>query len=241
MDLRSQALELWLKRLLLRSDLTAADCDTVRGLSGRTVTYGTSRDVVKLGERVTHCCLVADGLAARFGQTSEGLRQLTAFYIPGDMADLHSAVLPRISAPIQSASRATVVFVPHDEIIRAAAASPTLGRALWRDCVVDAQIASEWLLNNGRRNARSRLAHLLCEFATRHAMAGGERDNFPLELTQTHLADATGLTPVHVNRSLRLLRDMGAIEIKERRGVVLDWHALARTGDFDPMYLHCKG
>lgn len=210
------------------------------GFSGEVASYGTSRDMVRLMERTTHSCLVADGMVARFGQTDEGLRQLTAIFVPGDMADLHSAVLPRVSAPLQSCIRATAVFVPHEEIVAAAAASPALARAFWRDCVVDAQIGSEWMLNNGRRDARSRLAHLMCELACRYATIGGDGRSFPLDLSQNHLADATGLTAVHVNRTLRILREGGAFEVRDRRGIVLDWATLTRIGDFDPAYLHLE-
>ena len=240
MDGRSAALAKWLTRLSVRSDLTDEDRATVIGFSGRVEPFGTSRDVVKLGQRTTHCCLVAEGLVARFGQTADGLRQLSAVYIPGDMADLHSAVLPMVSAPLQSAIRATVVFIPHEEVIAATERSPVLARAFWRDCVADAQITSEWMLNNGRRDARSRLAHLMCELACRYAVIGEGGNSFPLELSQNHLADATGLTAVHVNRTLRVLRECGAFAVKDRRGHVLDWNRLTHLAEFDPAYLHAR-
>lgn len=238
MDVRRHALALWVDRLQRRSVLSDDDRLTVMGFSGNVVRFATSRDVVKLGECTTHCCLVAEGMVARFGQTAEGLRQLSAVYIPGDMADLHSAVLPRVSAPLQSALRATVVFVPHREVISAAEHSPVLARAFWRDCVTDAQIASEWMLNNGRRDARARLAHLMGELACRYATIGHDGRSFPLDLSQNHLADATGLTAVHVNRTLRQLREVGALAVKDRHGIVLDWSTLSRIGDFDAGYLH---
>ena len=238
MSVVTTALAKWLVRLSRRSDLSADDKAAVMGFSGRVEQFGTSRDVIKLGRRTTHCCLIADGVVARFGQTADGLRQLSAIYIPGDMGDLHSAVLPMVSAPMQSALRATVVFVPHEEVIAAAEHSPTLARAFWRDCVTDAQIGSEWMLNNGRRDARGRLAHLMCELACRYALSGEERQSFPLELSQNHLADATGLTAVHVNRSLRALRENGVFIVKDRRGIVLDWDRLTRIGEFDAAYLH---
>lgn len=238
MDLQSRALALWLKRLDSRSVLTDADRAAVRALPGNVVEFATSRDILRLGEIAHQACLVAGGLVARFGQTAGGLRQLTAFYIPGDMADLHSVVLPRITAALQSASNATVVIVPHEAIRAAAAGSPTLSRALWRDCVVDAQIASEWLLNIGRRDARARIAHLLCELSCRYSIIGYDRMRFPVELTQTHLADATGLTPIHVNRMLRQLREEGAVELIGREAQVLDWERLSAIADFDGAYLH---
>lgn len=232
------ALALWLRRLEIRSPLTDDDRTTVLSFPGQLHVYRSSRDVVRLGERTYHSCLVVDGVVARFEQTSEGYRQLTACYIAGDMGDLHSAVLPIVSAPLQSTLTATVYRISHAVIRQAAEDSPTLARAFWRDCVADAQIASQWLLNVGRRGATARLAHLLCELACRYQSVGIARDRFPLYLTQVHLGDALGLTGVHVNRMLRRLRDRKLIDTDSRDLAILDWSGLREVGDFDPAYLH---
>lgn len=234
------AIELWLRRLELRSPLSEADRETVRNFSGQIRRYGSSRDVVRLGETVQHCCLIVEGMVARFGQTIKGHRQLTALYIPGDMGDLHSAVLPVVSAPLQSLQHATVMLIPHEQVRSAQERSTALGRALWRDCVADAQIASEWLLTVGRRGALARIAHLLCELSCRYQAVGISRLNFPLHLTQTHVGECLGLTGVHVNRMLRMLRERALIDIDAGRLTVLDWGALCSVGDFDPAYLHLE-
>ncbi|MBM3928074.1 MAG: Crp/Fnr family transcriptional regulator [Sphingomonadales bacterium] len=235
-----EALALWLRRLEMRSTLTAFDRETVMGFPGQVRRYASSRDLVRLGERTQHSCLVIDGIVARFGQTVEGHRQLTALYIPGDMADLHSAVLPVVTSPLQSTVSATVYAIAHDVIRRAGERSPTLARALWRDCVADAQIASEWLLNVGRRGALARVAHLLCELACRYDSIGLPHQQFALNLTQTHIGEALGLTGVHVNRMMRTLRDRALICTEGNMLSILDWKALARVGDFDPGYLHLR-
>ena len=240
MSIRSTALAKWLSRLELRCRLSDADRATAAALPGRVEVFGSGRDIVELGDRVSHCCLVAEGLVARFGQVESGPRQFTAFYLPGDMGDLHSAVLPRITAPLQSAVQATVIFVPHADVLDAAERSPALARAFWRDCVVDAQVAAEWMLNNGRRDARGRVAHLLCELNCRYARIGESGHGFPVDFTQAQLADAAGLTPVHVNRILRGLREEGAIEVRDRRATVMNWDLLRRIGGFDPAYLHLE-
>lgn len=240
MSIRSAALSLWLSRLELRSRLSDRDRAIVTALPGRVERFGSSQDIIALGSQTTHSCLIAEGLAARFGQTESGARQFTAFYLPGDMGDLHSAVLPRVTAPLQSALHATIVFVPHVDILDALEQSPALARAFWRDCVVDAQVSSQWMLNLGRRTAQARVAHLLCELARRYQRIGGSVTGFPVDFTQGHLGDATGLTNVHVNRSLRHLRELGAVEVRDRRVTVLDWELLARLGEFDEDYLYLR-
>jgi CRP-like cAMP-binding protein len=107
--------------------------------------------------------------------------------------------------------------------------------------LVDASIFREWTLNVGRRDARTRTAHLLCEFAMRLEVAGlGEQFDYELPMTQDQLADALGLTPVHVNRTLKALEAEGLIERTRRSVRIVNWKALANVGDFDPNYLHLE-
>lgn len=237
----AHALELWWNRLALRSRLTPEDRALVMALPGEVQHALPNRDIVRLGECVTRACLIADGTAARFGQTREGLRQLSAIYVPGDMADLHSVVLPLATSAIQALNTVTAVRVPHGAIKAIGEASPRLARAFWRDCVADAQVAAEWLVNNSRRDARSRIAHMLCELAMRFEKIGRPRDRFPLGMTQVHIGDATGLTPVHVNRTLRDLRERGLVEVPSREVHILDWARLCECAEFDPAYLHFEG
>ena len=114
-----------------------------------------------------------------------------------------------------------------------------IGEALWRDTLIDASIFREWVLNVGQRDARERIAHLLCEFAARgHAVGLGSAEGFDLPMTQAEIGDATGLTAVHVNRTLRALREQGVIAQERRRLIVRDWSRLARIAGFHPRYLH---
>ncbi len=197
-----------------------------------------NRDFVRLGEVVDHACLIVGGLVGRFGQNAEGARQITAFHITGDMADLHSVVQPKGTSALQAMSTATIVRVPHRAIRAIAARYPAIAEALWRDCMVDASILSQWVVNVGRRDAKTRMAHLLCEMAVRYRatrQSGAVLFKFPL--TQTHLADATGLTPVHVNRTLKSLREDGVAIVSSGTVQILRWEELTRLGDFDRTYL----
>ncbi|PXA98608.1 Crp/Fnr family transcriptional regulator [Nostoc sp. 3335mG] len=232
------ALVIWLNRLEIRGPLTARDRDVILSFPGSVRTYRPSRDIVQLGERTSHVSLVVGGIVGRFGQTRNGARQLTALHIKGDMCDLHSAVLPVVSAPLQSTQDVTIYRIAHEDIREAAERSASLARAFWRDCAVDAQIASEWLLNIGRRTALSRLAHLICELATRYVAIGRPAADFALGMTQSQLGEATGLTGVHINRTLRTLRQQQLIGVTNGSLTILDWHGLAALAEFDSHYLH---
>ncbi len=231
-------LTLWLRRLMRRTELDADDQRRVLALPGRVERVRTNHDFVRLNQRVDECCLIVSGIAARFGQTRNGLRQLSALHVAGDCADLHSAVLPNSGSALSAVSDVVLYRMPHPAVHEIVRGSTALARAMWRDCTVDAAIAAEWLLNNGRRDARTRLAHLICELAMRIEAVGGDRHRFTLEMSQMHFGDALGLTSVHVNRMMRELREARLLIVNGREFEICDWTALADAGDFDPYYLH---
>jgi CRP-like cAMP-binding protein len=116
---------------------------------------------------------------------------------------------------------------------------PNVRRAVWLDTLIDSSIFREWVVNVGRRDAKERIAHLLCELAARLKSSGakdGHMYDFPL--TQEQIADATGLTAVHTNRTLQALRREGLISLSSSRLEILDWERLAEVGDFNERYLH---
>ena len=236
---RRDALGLFLTRVAARSTLTDAERQAVLDLPGDFAKVRTNQDLVKLGEVVNRTCLVVDGMMGRFGQTRDGQRQISALYIPGDMPDLHSFVLPRSSWALTGLANSTVMRIPHAAIDDLVLKYPALASAFWRDCVLDAASAVEWVLNIGRRDARARLAHLMCELASRYEQIGRlDGLSFPLSLTQTHLADALGLTPVHINRMLAQLRRANILHISGKVVHIDDWAGLISAGDFDAGYLH---
>lgn len=232
------ALALWLKRLMLRSPLSEADRNIVRSFPGTVKVIEGSRDIVRLGEQTEHVSLVVDGVVARFGQMADGNRQFTAFFIPGDMADLHAAVMPVVSSPLQTTSPTTLYQIDRAVIRDAAERSPSLAQAFWCDCVTEGQISAEWLLTIGRGTALARVAHLFCELACRYEAISDESGRFPLLLTQAHIGDALGLTAVHVNRMVRQLRESGSILMENGHVTILDWTLLRRQGGFTGAYLH---
>lgn len=223
-----------------RSLLSEDEQQAVLNLHGHAEQVQSNRDFVKLGEKLDHACLIVAGLVGRFDQNSNGNRQITALHIPGDMADLHSVVQPEATSALQALSTTTIVRIPHSEVRAAAATYPALAEALWRDCMVDASILSQWVVNVGRRDARGRIAHLLCEMAVRLGVAPAKGEiMFPFPVTQDQLADVTGLTAVHVNRTLQCLRRDNLADIRHNARIY-DWDALTEVGDFNADYLQAN-
>jgi CRP-like cAMP-binding protein len=237
-DMASRSnLQPFLERLTSRSVLSERERGRILSLPFRARQTRPNTDFVALGERVAHACYIVDGLVGRFDESSNGARQITALHIAGDMADLHSVVQPTATSALQALSATTILEIPHAALRSAAADHPAIAEAFWRDCMVDSMILAQWVVNVGRRDALSRLAHLLCEMACRYKRAPvNGRVSFVLEATQAQLADANGMTPVHVNRTLRKLAQIGTF-VRSRRVVIEDWDALVETGDFDRQYL----
>jgi CRP-like cAMP-binding protein len=150
-------------------------------------------------------------------------------------------VQPIPTSALQALSVTTILRIPHAAIRAAARTYPAVAEALWRDCMIDAAILSEWVVNVGRRDARTRVAHLLCEMATRlGGRIEGDGVIFDFAVTQTQVGEATALTPVHVNRTLQSLRAGGLVDWRTRIVHLPQWHALAELAEFDPTYLQAR-
>lgn len=231
-------LQPFLDRLTSRSRLNEQEQEAILALPSHAAQVQTNRDFVRLDQAVDHACIVVDGIVGRFGQTCEGARQITALHIPGDAPDLHSVVQPKARSVLQALTTTTILRVPHGAFRAVAARYPAVAEAFWRDCMVDAAILSQWVVNVGRRDAKTRIAHLLCEMAMRYrARPEGGEVTFDFPVTQAQLADATGLTSVHVNRTLMSLRHDGLAEVCQRRVRIMDWDGLVKVGEFDADYL----
>ena len=234
----SNPFDAFLEKMAYRSPLGAEEREAILALPGHPVQVRCNHDFVRLGERVDHACLVVDGLIGRFGQNRRGDRQITAVYIPGDMADLHSVVVPDARSALQALTVTTIMKVPHHALRDVARRYPAIAEAFWRECVIDAAILSEWVVNVGRRDAKASAAHLLCEMACRYEEAGKQVGfTFEFPATQTHLGDMLALTSVHVNRTLKALRDEEVAHVRDGVVRVLDWQRLIKVGEFDPSYL----
>ena len=221
--------------------LNADDRVAVAGLPLRTRTVDAGDDLVLEGSSPTECLVVLDGLLARYNLVRDGERQIHSFHIPGDLPDRDTLHVGVMDHSICALSSARVAFIPHEAITALLNARPNIAVALWRDSIIDGGIYRQWLTGVGRRSAKQRVAHLICETFVRMGAVGlAENDHFYFPVTQSQLGDALGLTAVHVNRTLQELRQAGLITWKGTVVSVPDVEALQHAGDFDRTYLHLR-
>ncbi len=234
-------LELMVRNLELRSPLSPEDRKAILGMSYTLRTLEPSTYTVREADAPTTCGVLVSGFAYRQKLTGEGARQIIALHIPGDALDFQNLFLDVSDHSVQMLTRAEVAFVDRAEIQKLARSSAGIGHAILVKILVEASIFREWVLNVGRREARTRMAHVLCEFAVRLEAEGLANEyGYELPMTQEQLADALGLTPVHVNRTLKALEKDGLITRNKRLVSFPDWRAMREAGDFNQRYLHLE-
>lgn len=235
----NEALTGLIRKLERLTDLNDEDRQRLLTLPYRRERVAAGTYLVREGSDVTHCCLLVEGFACRHKTTSDGGRQIVSFHMRGDILDIQHLLLSKADHNVEAITDAVVAWIPIEELRRLAWERPSIGEGLWRDTLIDASIFREWVLNVGRRDAKARIAHMLCEFVARAQAVGlGSPDHFWLPMTQEQIADATGLTTVHVNRMLRALSDEGVIARDKREVQIMDWDRMRAAADFDAAYLH---
>ena len=221
--------------------LSAAEEQAVIALPLHVRTFAASQDIVRERDRPSQCCLLLEGFAARYKIVGEGRRQIMSFHLPGDIPDLLSLHLNVMDHNLATISSSRVAFIAHNSLRRLMQEHPRLIDAFWRDTLIDAAVFREWIVGIGRRDARGRTAHLICELVTRMEVVGlahGKCVQVPL--TQVSIADALGLSAVHANRVIQQLRGEGLITWRGRTLDVADWDGLTEAAEFDPTYLHME-
>ena len=194
--------------------------------------------LVAEGDSPTGLHIVLSGVLKSCRLLEGGSAQTLALYSARDWLGVQAMALRREPATIASVSASRLATVSATELKRLMEDHPAIMEALWRATAREAAILQEWILGMGRRTATSHIAHLLCEMAVRLRIAGRARGNvYDFPLTQGELADAAGISPVHVNRVLQALRAEGLIQLNRNQLRIEDWDRLARAGDFDPGYL----
>lgn len=207
-------------------------CDNTRKLSPR-------YDLIREGDEPGPVFVVMKGWACRYKLLHDGTRQITAFLMPGDFCDMHVGILREMDHSIATLTDAEVCTVKRERMEELVESNTRIMRAFWWAQLVDEGVLRAWIVSMGRRNSIERIAHLTCELYLRMRNVGLTTDHHcEMPLTQLVLADALGLTPIHVNRVLRQLRDQKIMEITGKTLVIHDPDRLARIAGFDDNYLH---
>lgn len=222
--------------------LAPADREIIGRVTGERIRQFEAReDVIREGDRPQHINLVLSGWACRYKTLEDGRRQVIAFLLPGDLCDLNVFVLQQMDHSIGAITPVTVAEISHAGFDDMMSGHRRLPQALWWELLVQAATHREWAVNLGQRNATERMAHLFCELFVRlQAVGMTHGTSCDLPLTQAELAEATGLSPVHVNRTLQELRGLGLIVLKDRTLTIPDFQALADTALFNSGYLHLE-
>jgi CRP-like cAMP-binding protein len=218
-------------------DRDRAELARISSLPARTIS--ARRNLIREGDCPQAVYLIMEGWACQYRELDDGRRQIVDFAIPGDLCDLNLFILDRMDHSIGGITRLKVVEIGRETFHKIVASSPAITSALWWQELVSKSIHREWILNVGQRRALERIAHLFCEMFLRLESVG-LTEGFCCEwpLTQNDIADATGLTAVHVNRTLQQLRQMELIDLTNRRLKIPDMAGLQIVGRFNADYLH---
>ena len=219
--------------------LSDHDKDALRRLPVHLKRLSAREDVVFDGERPFQCCLLVEGLLHSYKSLSNGAKAVLAYHVPGDIPDLQSLFLHTLDHSIGAVTNCQIAMISHSAMYELIEARPRVAAAFWRETLIDAAIFREWIVNASARPARPRLAHLLCELFDRLRSVGlAENDGFDFPMTQAELGHATGMSAVHVNRSMQELCAAGLMISKDRFLRVLDWPQLQKVAGYESRYLH---
>lgn len=227
----------WLTRLDPAGVFTARDRVALLRAAAATHDFKAQEVLLERGDRIRFAYLVIEGLVARRKETALGKHQITAIFVPGDLIDGDIALQSATDHDLVALSEGRIAPIPEPSLSELEADSG-LARAIQRSRVYEAAIAREWVVNIGARGAGPRVAHLLCELVWRLQHAGLAEDHACiLPIRQQDIADATGISAVHVNRVLQRLRRTGLIRLAGERLDILEPERLDKYAEFEPDYL----
>ncbi|MET4218688.1 CRP-like cAMP-binding protein [Bradyrhizobium sp. LB14.3] len=220
--------------------LSRSDRDRLRSLRVTERTLDHREPLSREGEIATQCAIVHDGFLASYKIASDR-EQIIAFHVPGDFPDLQAVYAPVLDRGIISIGPARVGLISHSELKRVISASPNLAGIFWRETIIETTILREWICNIAARDALASISHLICELASRLDAVGLVKDDsFHLPLTQQDLANASGFSVVHVNRTLQELRRRRLLSWESRTVTLMDFAELKRIAEFEPAYLQSR-
>jgi CRP-like cAMP-binding protein len=238
---QASPLDLLVRHLRVHFPLSNEDAAAILVLPYKLRTLEAQAHTLREGDRPDRCAILIDGYAYRHKLTGDGSRQILSLHIPGDALDFQNVFLNEADHNVQMLTRGEVADIARHDLEKLVQERPTISEAILVASLIESSIFREWVVNVGRRDARSRIAHLLCEFSYRlHAQGFANGRGYELPMTQEQLADATGMTAVHVNRVLKSLQSEGLIERNGRVISFPDWERLRSVGDFNSRYLHVR-
>jgi CRP-like cAMP-binding protein len=222
--------------------LSQTDLDVLKRLHQRRRVFVSGSDLVHQGQRERAAYILASGWACSYKLLPDGARQIVDFQIPGDFLGLRSVLLQASDHCIEPVTRIEVSEVLDADLVDAFTLTPRLATAVLWAASRDEAMVVEHLIGIGRRKAPERVAHFLLEMASRLALVGlSDETGYACPLTQYHLADALGLSAVHVNRVLRQLREDGLVTFRDGPVQFEDFGRLVEFAGFDPTYLDHHG
>lgn len=225
-----------------RRELSPNDLSALERTVAEERCYPSRKVMVRAGEPVEESTLLLDGFICRYMDDRAGHRQLVALHVPGDFIDLHGYPMRRLDHDIATIGPVRVATWTRETLDALTAERPQLTRMLWFSTLLDAAMHREWVFRLGRLDALGRVAHLLSETEVRLEMVGlAEGGRFRLPLTQADIAEACGLTGVHVNRVLRQMRERELLMFRSGEVTVLNRPALHTLGEFKATYLYGDG
>lgn len=227
------------RKLKSFADLASIEVAAIEQATSHPRRFAARQDLIREGDRPGPVFVMLDGWAFRYKILPNGSRQVMALLMPGDACDLHIGMLAEMDHSIQTATPARVAMIARGEMDRLMGAHPGIARAMYMAQLTDEGTLRAWIVSMGRRNSLERVAHLMCELYLRARWIGlVENTEFALPLSQVLLADALGMTPVHINRVLRQLRLTGAMTLKRGSLTIMDPVKLVQIAGFDENYLH---
>jgi CRP-like cAMP-binding protein len=237
----TDALGILKRNVQIHLDLTSDEVTAIERLPVQLSQIARGEAIVREGDQPETSFLLVNGFACTYKVSGSGERQIMAVHVPGDLPDLQSLHVETLDAGVFAASACEIAHLRHTDLNRLCLEYPRISAVLWRMTLIDAAIFKEWVLNVGRRSAIQRLAHLICEIYLRLERIGlAEEGTCSIPLTQVDLADCTGLSSVHLNRSMQELRRRKLVRWEGKTVEIPNWKSLAVAGDFDPTFLHLK-
>lgn len=228
-----------LRRISFYADLNDHDIDRIMQLEGHEKHFERNTEIIDAGQKLDSVLIVKTGWAIRYKTLDDGRRQVLNVLLPGDMFDLQVLVAAEADHSVKAVTDLETLAVTPATFRNLMTESGALTLAFWWMQVQEEAFLREQIVRNGQQTARERIGHFLLELHRRMRIANqGTDDGFRLPLTQTVIADALGLTPIHTNRVLRQL-ERDTLLTREKGWVIFqNADRLAEICQFDPSYFH---